>query len=121
LHVGDAVRFVARVTAFDPAAGMTLDVYGPLAVPEGTMTIAADGTFTGALARPAAQVPVQLVPRFAVVSAGDVLIRGDGTQTAVVRRVNIEPDGTYLWSPGVTGPLWYGLDGWGTAGHIDIQ
>lgn len=120
VQVGQAFILVGRLTAQDQVTGDTLTYFGPGSVPQGTMVISPAGQFSGQLAGPADTIPVQLVPQFGAVSAGDVLQNTATGETYVARQVRIQPDGTYQWSASQAGQVWYALAAWAVIGHVSL-
>lgn len=120
LKVGDAIVLVARVTATDPVAGDTLTYFGPNSQAQGTMTISPAGVFSGQLAAAATATPVQPLPEFSAVSAGDVLANGVTGETMVARSVRVMPDGSYQWSASLQAQVWYPASNWSVIGHVAL-
>jgi hypothetical protein len=120
LQVGQAIILVGRLDAQDQVTGDTLTYFGPGSVPQGTMTISPAGQFGGQLAAPPDQIPVQLVPEFAAVTAGDILQNAGTGETYVARRVRIMTDGTYQWAASLSGIVWYTTAAWTVIGHVSL-
>ena len=121
LSVGDAFVLLSRVAALDQVAGMTLIFFGPDRQPQGQLVVSPAGVISGQLVNPANQTPVNPVTHFRVVSVGSVLVNQRTGETMVVRQVSIQPDGTYQWSPSLTQPVWYTIDGWQLVGNVNLS
>ncbi|HEX8006589.1 MAG TPA: hypothetical protein VF482_09205 [Trebonia sp.] len=119
LTAGQAFMFVAQVTAVD-GAGTHLSLFGPASAAGGTALMDPNGVLTGQLTSPASQIPVTVVTEFATVSEGDVLSSDATGETMVARSVTVQPDGSYLWSPALTGGVMYRTDGWTIIGHVSL-
>lgn len=119
LRPGQAFMFVAQVVSID-AAGTHLSLFGPASAAGGTALIAPDGSMSGQLTAAPAAIPVQVVTEFAAVSAGDVLQNDASGETAVARAVAVQADGSYLWSPALSGGVVYKTDGWTIIGHVNL-
>lgn len=117
---GQAFILVARATALDPQAGMTLGFYGPSGAQQGEMLISPAGVFSGQLQVPASQVPVTLVPAFAAVTEGDILASDASGETYVARAVWIAADGSYRWSASLSRQVAYTTAGWTVTGHVTL-
>jgi len=120
LQIGQAIILVGRLDAQDQVTGDTITYFGPDSQPQGTMTISPAGVFGGQLAAPPDQVPVQLVPEFAAVSAGDILQNTATGETMAARQVKIMTDGTYQWCASLSGPVWYTTGDWTVIGHLTL-
>lgn len=116
---GDVFLAGVRCTAADPAAGLTVGLYGPGRSKMADGQIAPDGTITGTLAAAATLIPVQLVTGFAPLSVGDILENARTGETAVVRYSQIQADGTVLWSSSAARRVVYPAAGWTVISHVD--
>jgi hypothetical protein len=119
IQAGQAFMFVAQVTAID-AAGTHLSLFGPASAAGGSALMDPAGVLTGQLTSPAAQIPVTVVTQFATVSAGDVLANDATGETVVARAVQVQPDGSYQWSPAPSGGVVYRTAGWTIISHVDL-
>ena len=119
LTAGQAFMFVAQVTAID-TAGVHLSLFGPASAAGGTALMDPSGVLTGQLTSAASQIPVTVVTQFVTVTAGDVLSNDATGETVVARAVTVQPDGSYQWSPALTGGVVYRTDGWTIIGHVSL-
>jgi hypothetical protein len=119
LTPGEQVLFAFAVTAVDPAAGISLGLYGPGRILAATAVIAPSGAMTGQLAAAPAQVPVTVVTGFTPVSVGDIMTSDTTGETMVCRWSQIGPDGTVTWSAAPGHQVIYPARGWTVAGHAD--
>jgi hypothetical protein len=119
LAAGQAFMFLSVVTSID-TAGTHLSLFGPASAAGGNALIAPDGSMTGQLTSPPAQIPVTLASQFTAVSAGDVLANNRTGETMVVRTVAVASDGSYRWSPAPSGGVVYTTVDWTTVGHVDL-
>jgi hypothetical protein len=120
LEPGVQFLFACSVTALDPAAGLSLALYGPGRVEAATAVIAPTGVMTGQLAAPPDQVPVTVVTGFAPVSVGDIMQNDATGETMVARWSQISPDGTVQWAAAASHRVIYPATGWTTIGHADL-
>lgn len=118
LSAGSQFLFVAVISSVDDA-GYHLDLFGPAANAAGTAVIGPDGTMTGALTVPAAQVPVTVTTGQAPVSVGDVMESQSSGETVVCRWSQVGADGTVTWASAATPVVVYPAAGWAVIGHID--
>lgn len=119
LQAGGQFLFVATVASID-GAGYHLNLFGPASAAAGAAVIAPDGTMTGALALPAAQVPVTVITGMAPVSVGDVLESQSSGETAVCRWSALGADGTATWASATGHRVVYPAQGWAVIGHVDL-
>jgi hypothetical protein len=119
LGAGQAFMFLSVVTGID-GAGTHLSLFGPASAAGGNALIAPDGSMTGQLTSPPAQIPVTLAAQFTAVSVGDVLANDASGETAVARAVWIQPDGSYRWSSSPSGGVVYTTSGWAVIGHVNL-
>lgn len=119
LKAGDQFLFAASVTAVD-GAGFHLSLFGPAATPAATAVIGPDGSMTGQLALPAAQVPVTVVTGFAPLSVGDVMESQRTGETAVVRWTQVDADGTVTWASSASHQVIYPAQGYTVIGHVGL-
>lgn len=119
VKAGQEILFCGQVTAVDTAYRLAL--YGPGAVSAGTVAIdTGTGAITGALAHPAAQVPVTVVSGFAPVTVNDVLSSEQSGETMVARASWVSPDGRCMWSPSPSRTVAYTAEGWSKIGTAVI-
>jgi hypothetical protein len=119
---GDQFLMALRCTDRDATVGLTFNMFSANRAPVGALVIAPAGTFTGQLASTPDQVPVTLVTGFTPLQVGDVLQRDGTGETAVVRRVSLNLDGSIQWSSSVTGGgSTYTAGGWQVIGHVVLD
>ena len=120
LAPGDEFLFACQVTSNDPAAGMTLALYGPARQQAGTASISPAGVMSGQLAAALSLVPVTTVTGFAPVGAGDVLQNDQTGETMVCRWAQIAADGAVTWSASASRQVAYPARGWTVIGHVAL-
>jgi hypothetical protein len=115
LPPGSTFRLTGRLLN-KTAAGMVVEFIRLNGQTVGTLNIAADGTFSGALVIPPADAQVD--PLAVAIKPGDVMWHPDNGQTVVARSVGFGPDDR-MWSYSLNRQPALSPEGWVKVDHVN--